>query len=50
LREQVKKLSSEKAALQEKTKKISKDKKGQCLPFIKQSSNLIHLEFIRVFF
>ena len=48
-REQVSKLTTEKASLQEKNKKISKAKRGQSLIFIMQWTSLIRLLFIRVF-
>jgi len=46
LRERVKTLSSKKAALHEKIKKLSKAKKGKSLAFMMQSTRLFCLVFI----
>ena len=50
LKDQVSKLTSEKAALVEKNKMISKDKKWIVSAFIKQSTCFVHLVFIRISF
>ena len=50
LKEQVSRLTAEKAALMEKNKKISKEKRGLSFAFVKQSTSLMHLVFIRTFF
>ena len=50
LKERVKMLSSEKVALQDKLKKLSKAKKGWSLSYVMQSTRLFCLVFISLSF